>query len=293
MRLPHVPLIDPLHPRRVTSVDGRVCVVTGAGSGIGRSLAVELAARGAEVAVSGRTLESVDETAELARAHGGRVHAAELDVTDRAAFADYADEVARHFGKVNHVYNNAGTWKNGSVAESTFEDFEEILATDLWGVVYGTKLFLPHLIASGDGYVVNVSSINGILAQADASHYCSAKFAVRGFTEALRLELAAADLPVRALIVHPGGVDTKIASDALVGGDDEASETEQRLERLYSRFILRLEPDKAASAIVDAVEHGRTRIVVGNDARVIDLAVRAAPSFALTLVSKAHGLLIR
>lgn len=268
---------------------GRVCVVTGAGGGIGRALALGLARRGARLAISDVKEPGVAETAALAEQLGAEVHQATLDVSDADAYAGYVDEVVRHFGVVNQVYNNAGIWLSRSILDSDFADYERVWSVDLWGVVHGTKLFLPHLIDSGEGYVINLSSINGILAQANTSHYCAAKFAVRGFTESLRLELQAAGHPVQALSVHPGGINTGIASSALRDAAEEGeelSERDLRLEKLYNEKILRMKPDDAAKVILDAVAHGKTRVLVGKDAKVIDLAVRAAPTLTLTLIGK-------
>lgn len=268
---------------------GRVCAVTGAGGGIGRALALGLADRGARLAISDLKEPGLAETAAMAKARGAEVHHATLDVSDAEAYAAYVGDVLDRYGVVHQVYNNAGIWLTRSILDSDFADYERVWSVDLWGVVHGTKLFLPHLIDSGDGYVINLSSINGILAQANTSHYCAAKFAVRGFTESLRLELQASGHPVRALSVHPGGIDTGIASTALreaIEEGEELSERDQRLEKLYNDVILRKSPASAADDILKAVEKNKTRVLVGPDAKVIDLAVRAAPTLTLTLLGK-------
>ncbi len=162
---------------------GKVAVVTGAGSGIGRALAVELARSGAKIAISDVDAEGLAETERQVKALGAEVRADRLNVAEREAFLLYADAIKEHFGKVNQIYNNAGIAFQGEVEESQFKDIERIIDVDFWGVVNGTKAFLPHLIASGDGHVVNVSSLFGVLSMPGQSAYNSAKFAVRGFTE--------------------------------------------------------------------------------------------------------------
>ncbi|WP_459979200.1 SDR family NAD(P)-dependent oxidoreductase, partial [Mycobacterium avium] len=184
---------------------GKVAVVTGAGSGIGQALAVELARSGAKVAISDVDLEGLAHTEEQLKAIGAQYKADRLDVTEREAFLAYADAVKEHFGKVNQIYNNAGIAFTGDVEVSQFKDIERVMDVDFWGVVNGTKAFLPHLIASGDGHVVNVSSVFGLFSVPGQAAYNSAKFAVRGFTEALRQEMAAAGHPVAVTTVHPGG----------------------------------------------------------------------------------------
>jgi short-subunit dehydrogenase len=158
-----------------------------------------------------------------------------------------------------------------------------VIAINLWGVIYGTKAFLPHVIASGDGHVVNVSSLNGYFAQPKLSAYVTTKFGVRGFTETLRAEMIAAGAPVRVSVVHPGGVKTRIASNAMRTAEQlglPITSEDRARERLYNEKLLTMSPERAAAIIVDGVEHDRPRIRVGNDAKVIDLIVRAAPSAA-------------
>ena len=157
-----------------------VAVVTGAGSGIGQALAVELARSGAKVAISDIDTEGLAQTEARLKAIGAPVKADRLDVTEREAFLAYADEVKEHFGKVNQIYNNAGIAYNGDVEITPFKDIERVMDVDYWGVVNGTKAFLPHLIASGDGHVINVSSVFGLFSVPGQAAYNSAKFAVRG-----------------------------------------------------------------------------------------------------------------
>jgi NAD(P)-dependent dehydrogenase (short-subunit alcohol dehydrogenase family) len=270
----------------MSTISGRVAVVTGAGSGIGRAVALELARRGAKLALSDVNEDGVAETASQATALGSPdvIHG-RLDVSDRAAFFAYADEVVAHFGVVNQIYNNAGIAFSRTVLESEMEDYDRVLGINLFGVIHGTKAFLPHLIASGHGHVVNVSSLNGIMAQPEMSQYCAAKFAVRGFTETLRMEMLASRTPVKVTVVHPGGVATNIASNAAIaqlereGSDDPALKAQADARtKLYNEKFLKLPASKAAEIIVKGVEKDKARVIVGNDARALDLFIRIAPT---------------
>jgi NAD(P)-dependent dehydrogenase (short-subunit alcohol dehydrogenase family) len=262
----------------VSAVAGKVCAITGAGSGIGRALALELSRRGASVALADRDEAGLAATAQ---AVGTRAHTRALDVTDRDAVAAWADEVAAHFGAVHQIHNNAGIAFSRTVLESEWPDYERVLGVNLWGVIHGTKAFLPHVIASGDGHVVNISSLNGFLAQPGMSHYVTSKFAVRGFTESLRAEMLEAGHRVGVTVVHPGGVRTSIADNAYTAARElglPLTEEDDARRRLYNEKLLRLAPEAAARTIVDGVEAGKARVLVGNDAKLVDLLVRALPA---------------
>jgi NAD(P)-dependent dehydrogenase (short-subunit alcohol dehydrogenase family) len=265
-----------------SSFSGKVAVITGAGSGIGRQLALELVRRGARVAACDVNDAGLAETARLLKDLGAEPHTAQLDVSDREAVLGYAAEVADHFGVVHQVYNNAGISGGGrSVLENEWETYDRVLGVNLLGVIHGTKAFLPYLIASRDGHVVNVSSLNGILAQPTLSAYCTSKFGVRGFTETLHTELLAEKLPVKVTVVHPGGVKTNIAS---ANADDarelgiELTEADRARIRIYNEKLLRMPAEQAARIILDGVAAGKARILVGNDAKLLDVAVRLVPS---------------
>ena len=263
-----------------SSVRGKVAVVTGAGSGIGRAVAIELSKRGALVSGCDVDEPGLKETATLCT---GELHTAVVDMGSRDAVLDYASEVVAHFGQVNQVYNNAGIAFARSVLESEWADYERVLRVNLEGVIHGTQAFLPHLIASGDGHVINVSSLNGYLAQPGMSHYCASKFAVRGFTESLRTEMLLERHPVQVSVVHPGGVATSIADNALAAAREagqEVTAVHEARNRTYREKLLRLPADKAATIIVDGVEAGRVRIRVGSDAVLVDRLVRLLPTTA-------------
>jgi NAD(P)-dependent dehydrogenase (short-subunit alcohol dehydrogenase family) len=275
----------------MSSVRGKVAVVTGAGSGIGRQLALELAERGARLALSDVDELGLSGTADRAKALGAEVHTGRVDVSDRAAVEAYATAVVEHFGVVHQVYNNAGVAGGGTVLDSTWADYDRVLSINLFGVVHGTKAFLPHLVASGDGHVVNISSLNGIMGQGGMTAYCASKFGVRGFTESLRAELLAAGYPVQVSVVHPGGVRTNIASAAFEHAKAQGQQVtaaDEARHRRYNEKLLRMPPEQAARIVVDGVEAGRPRILVGNDARALDLLVRLVPRLYPVLVARAE-----
>ena len=264
---------------------GKVAVVTGAGSGIGQALAVELARSGAKVAISDVDTEGLAQTEEQLKAIGAPVKADRLDVTEREAFLAYADEVAEHFGKVNQIYNNAGIAFTGDIEVSQFKDIERVMDVDFWGVVNGTKAFLPHVIASGDGHVINISSVFGLFSVPGQAAYNSAKFAVRGFTEALRQEMILARHPVAVTTVHPGGIKTAIARNATVA---EGLDRDQ-LAKLFDKRLATTSPQKAARVILDAVRKKKARVLIGNDAKVLDLMVRVAGPYYQQLFGPVLG----
>ena len=252
---------------------GKVAVVTGAGSGIGQALAIELGRSGAKVAISDVNLEGLADTEQQLKAIGAEVKADRLDVTEREAFLHYADAVKEHFGKVNQIYNNAGIAYTGDIEVSAFKDIERVMDVDFWGVVNGTKAFLPYLIASGDGHVVNISSVFGLFSVPGQAAYNSAKFAVRGFTEALRQEMVLAGHPVGVTTVHPGGIKTALvrSSTAAEGIDPD------QMAKLFDK-LARTSPERAAQIILDAVRKNHARVLVGADAKILDILVRLTGS---------------
>lgn len=256
------------------SFQGRVAAVTGAGSGIGRALAEALVDRGAHVALSDVDAVALAETVGRCGGRGVKVTSHVVDVADRGAVHQWADRVAEEHGKVNLIFNNAGVGLGATVDVMPYEDFEWLMGVNFWGVVHGTKAFLPHLEASGEGHVVNVSSVFGLVSVPSQSAYNAAKFGVRGFTDALRMELEASGTPVSSTTVHPGGVKTNIARSARVHGS--AVEVPLEPEAAHERFtrMALTTPEKAARQILAAVERDRRRVLVGPDAKVIDLLSR-------------------
>jgi NADP-dependent 3-hydroxy acid dehydrogenase YdfG len=253
---------------------GKVAVVTGAGSGIGQALAIELARSGASVAISDIDTDGLAVTEKRLTDIGAPVKADRLDVTEREAFERYADGVVAQFGTVNQIYNNAGIAFAGDIEATGYKDIEKVMDVDFWGVVNGTKLFLPHLIASGDGHVINVSSIFGLFAVPGQAAYNAAKFAVRGFTEALRQEMVVAGHPVKVTTVHPGGIKTNIVRNMTTVD----SVDKDRLSNTFDKKLASTTPEKAATVILDGVRKNRARVLIGSDAKALDLIVRLTGS---------------
>jgi butyryl-CoA dehydrogenase len=258
----------------VKTFDDRVAAITGAGSGIGRALAQELARRGARLALSDIDEVGLAETVVLCEGHGVKVTSQRVDVADRAAVFAWADQVVDDHGKVNLIFNNAGVALGATIEAMSYEDFEWLMNINFWGVVHGTKAFLPHLTASGEGHVINLSSVFGLISVPSQSAYNAAKFAVRGFTDALRIELDIANSGVSSTTIHPGGIKTNIARNARM--DASVVELAGGVDRARHQFdkLAMTSPEKAASQILAAVESNKRRALIGPDAKVIDLISR-------------------
>lgn len=252
---------------------GRTAVVTGAASGIGRAVAVSLARRGCHLALADLNEAGLAETAELARAPGLRITRHRLDVADRAAVAAFPARVTAEHPGVDVLVNNAGVAVGGTFEQVSEEDFEWLFEINFWGVVRMTRAFLPLLRASGDARLVNVSSVFGLIAPAGQVAYAASKFAVRGFSEALRHELEGSAVGVT--VVHPGGVATSIADSARVPAGVPAEEIERRRRR--SNRVLRMPPAKAGEIIVRGIERRKPRVLVGGDAVALSALARIAP----------------
>lgn len=252
----------------------RVAVITGAGSGIGRALALGLARRGAHLALSDRDGGAADDTARQCRRAGGRARADTIDVTDRHAVLDHAAAVSGDFGRVDLVFCVAGIIHTGSLLASELSDIELVIKTNLLGVINTAKAYLPHVIASGSGHIVTVSSGFGLMAAPHYSAYCATKFAIRGFSESLRQEMELDGHPVSVTCVVPGGVRTPIMSRGLfAAGEDAAAVT-----AMFETKIARMPAGKAADIILRGVARRRPQVLVGADAHAISLFVRAAGS---------------
>ena len=248
------------------TLNDKVVVITGAGSGIGRALALNLARRGSLLALSDVDEAGLAETVELARKAGVvQVRSDRLDVADRDAMGRYALDVVQQFGRVNVVVNNAGVALAGDFTDLEYNDIDWIVGVNLWGVVHGTKEFLPHVIASGDGHVVNLSSLFGLISMPGQSMYNATKYAVRGMSEALREEMLIAGHPVGVTSVHPGGIKTAIARNARVS----AKEDKEATSELFDKKLAKMTPDRAAEIIVTGILKNKARVLVGLDAHAM------------------------
>jgi NAD(P)-dependent dehydrogenase (short-subunit alcohol dehydrogenase family) len=273
---------------RGTVVAGRTCVVTGAASGIGRGLALRLAEHGCPVALCDWNDEGLEETASMI---GGPVLTRKLDVRDRQAQMVFASDVRdwapEPFGM---VVNNAGVDVSQTVADAAVEDDEWVIDVNFWGVIHGSRAFLPLLLEQGDGALVNISSVFGLMGWPTQSAYCAAKFGVRGWTEALRHELR--DSKVRAVTVHPGGIDTNIVDNSRFHVDD-LGRTDK--DQMVSEFknVARTSPAKAAKTIQTGVEKGKDRILIGADAAFLSGLTRVFPVRYFDVIKRLEPLVRR
>jgi NAD(P)-dependent dehydrogenase (short-subunit alcohol dehydrogenase family) len=268
------------------TLENKVVVITGAGSGIGRQLALRAARSGALLAISDWNEAGLAESVELLKAAGVReLRSDQVDVSDRAAVAEWATAVVGQFGRVNMLVNNAGVSMTGDFEEMSYEDFDWILGVNLLGVVNGTKEFLPHLIASGDGHVVNLSSLFGLISMPGQTAYNATKYAVRGFTEALREEMLANGRPVGVTCVHPGGIKTGISRNGRkTAGLDSAA-----LDSFFDKKLARTTAEKAAETILKGALSGKARVLIGADAHAMHHFAKLAGSRYQDVVAKSYA----
>ncbi len=261
------------------SFGGKVAAITGASSGMGRTLALNLGRRGCHLALSDVNEPGLAETVQLASALGVKVTSKKVDVSKREQVYAWADEVVRDHGKCNLIFNNAGVALGSTLEGVSYEDFEWIVSINFWGVVYGTKAFLPHLRASGEGHIVNLSSLFGLLSVPGNGTYNATKFAVRGFTEALREELEVTRAPVSATCVHPGGIKTNIARASRTDASmkDLGFPDPEAATREFAKNF-RVTAEDAAETILRGVERNARRVLIGTDAHILDAMQRLLPS---------------
>ena len=265
----------------------KVAAITGAASGMGRTLALELARRGCHLSLSDVNEIGLAETAQMAGKLGVKVTTTKLNVADREAMNAWAEQTVRDHGKVNLIFNNAGVALGAFVETVKPSDFEWIMGINFWGVVWGTQAFLPHLKKAGEGHIINTSSLFGLLSVPTQGTYNASKFAVRGFTEALRQELDMEKSGVSATCVHPGGIRTNIAKAAKMD-ESMIKATGGKVEQARAKFDKLLDMTTAESAarqILAAVEGNKRRVLVGLDAKFLDKLVRVLGSWYQPVVT--------
>jgi short-subunit dehydrogenase len=268
----------------MTAIRGAAAAVTGAASGIGRALALELSARGCDLALADR-----DEAGLLSlkadRLHSQKVTVHRVDVSEPQEIEDFAQAAISAHPGLNIVVNNAGVALLGQFNEIDQAQMDWLMNINFWGVVHTTRAFLPHLAGRREAHIVNLSSIFGIVAPPGQTAYAAAKFAVRGFSEALRHELQMASSPVRLSVVHPGGVSTNIVRNSRAGtGVTDNTRRAQSIERFDA--IAKTTPKAAALRIIQGIEKNQPRILIGNDARIMDLLQRLRPGTYWTALAR-------
>ena len=268
-----------------------VAAITGAGSGIGQALALQLAQQGCNLALSDISEDGLIATQALLKDYPVTVTSKVLNVADETAVYEWASEVKQQHSKVSMIFNNAGVALSGTVDSLSNDDFRWIMDINFYGVLYGTKAFLPLLEESGRGHIINISSIFGLASQPFMSGYNASKFAVRGLTESLRQDLELTGSKVSTTCVHPGGIKTNIAKSARmsdsvekVTGADQATAVAE-FERMFINT-----PEKAARTILNGVRKNKRRVLIGPDARLFDLIVRLLPTGYQWLFTKAVSL---
>ena len=256
----------------------KVAAITGAGSGMGQQLAVLLAKAGCHLSISDVNEKGLAETVELVKPYNVRVTSKKVNVAKLEEVRAWAADTVQNHGSVNMIFNNAGVALGSTVEGANYEDLEWIMGINYWGLVYGTKEFLSYIKKSGEGHIINTSSLFGLTAQPTQSAYNSSKFAVRGFTESLRQELDIENCGVSALCVHPGGIRTNIANDARM--NDSLKSLGMNPEKSAKAFnkLLRMPAEDASQQILDAVLKNKRRLLIGNDAKAIDLMQRILPT---------------
>jgi short-subunit dehydrogenase len=267
--------------------EGSAAAITGAASGIGRALAFELAARGCDVALADLDETGLESAAkEIIATHARRATIHRIDVADSKQIQDFASSAIAEFPTLNILINNAGVALLGQFDEFDLSQMAWLMEINFWGVVRGTRAFMPHLQGRPQAHIVNISSIFGIIAPPGQSAYAASKFAVRGFSEALRHELAMGNSTVRLSVVHPGGVKTNIARKARAGAHLRENVGSNELGDRFEQ-LARTTPSAAAQRIVDGIERNEPRILIGRDARYLDLIQRFRPATYWALLARA------
>jgi NADP-dependent 3-hydroxy acid dehydrogenase YdfG len=260
----------------VTDLNNKIVALTGAGSGIGLGTAMALARRGAHLALSDINEEGLNETAAMVGDAGGKVTTQVLDVSDEEAFNVWADSVIADYGRVDVVINNAGVTLAAIGAEQSHDDLDWVMSINFRGVAHGTRAFLPHMLERNSGHVVNISSVFGLFGVPAQSAYCASKFAVRGYSDAIRVELRNSN--VQMTVVHPGGISTNIANHARFRMQGEGVPDRDAFVANANKMLSRTTPAKAGEVIARGIEKNKSRVLIGGDAKYIDIMQRLMPA---------------
>jgi NADP-dependent 3-hydroxy acid dehydrogenase YdfG len=269
----------------MTDLSDKVVALTGAGSGIGRGTAMALVRQGARLALADINEQGLNETAAMISDAGGTVSTTVLDVSSADNVDQWAGEVIRQHGRADVVINNAGVALAAIGAEQSHEDVAWVMDINFWGVVYGTRAFLPHMLEQGSGHIVNVSSIFGLFGVPGQSAYCASKFAVRGYSDSVRAELR--NSQVNMTVVHPGGIRTNIANSSRFRLQGEDVPSRDAFVARANKLLARTEPADAGEKIVKAIQRDKARLLIGRDALVADIMQRLMPArFPLMMASR-------
>lgn len=271
------------------NLNGAIVAITGASSGIGRALALQLAELGCRLAIADLNEEALAETERDCRAKGAEVFSHSLDVSNREAVQQWAELCLGRFGSVNIVINNAGVNLSGSFEATQGKDFEWLMGVNFWGVIYGCEAFLPIIKKASWGHVVNISSLFGLISIPNQSAYNAAKFAVRGFTESLRLELAIDSPSVGITSVHPGGIKTNIVNNARFANHVGKDISVEQRQKNFNEQLARTTAEQAAAQIITAIRKRKPRLLIGLDAKLLDWVQRLFPVSYQKLVLKVLG----
>lgn len=254
---------------------GKIAVVTGASSGIGRELALGLAREGCRLALADTDFDGLRETERMAKLAGGQAIIRRVDVSSKKEIYSFAEHVIKHYGEVDIVINNAGVVFTSTIEDLSYRDFERVMNINFWGAVYGTKAFMGYLKKQKSSHIVNISSVYGLWGLATQASYSSSKFALRGFTETLMQELRGSG--VHASCVYPGGVKTNIVMHSYSELHDVNPDKKEKFIKKFSDTAMTT-PGKAAKIIISGIKRNRKRILIGPDAFFFDITQRMFPT---------------
>lgn len=257
------------------SLKGKVAVITGTGSGMGKELALQLAEKGCRLAISDINEQSLKATADCIATD---IFSESLDVSDRSAFEKHAEDVKKHYGRVDILINNAGVAISGRLNETSHQDFEWLMGINFWGVVNGTKSFLPMMLKQKSGTIVNMSSMLGLIALPAQGAYAASKFAVRGFTECLRQEMTLDNTGIHAICVHPGVIKTNIARNSRFYSDPLGNKDKEEAAKEFAEMA-RVSAADAAKTIIKGIEKRTPRILIGTDVKFVEKLQHLRPVY--------------